>query len=441
MTDQPGATPPVLRPHLGLTGATALAVTVVVGSGALVLPGIAYAQAGATALYSWILAALITVPLLVVFARLGSRYPGAGGVAGFVKAGFGRRAAAGVEVVLLGTFGLGIPAIALTGGNYVCNALNVSTSWAAAVATALLVGCGLVVSGGAKISGDVQTILAVTLTVGLAAAAAIAIAVSRPSSPPLDGTHGAFDLGLLLSTVGVVFFAFTGWEMISFTTEEYKNPSRDFPRVLILSFVLVTAMYLLLALGLQTQLAPDDPLLTVAPISAMVEHAVGPAGGLLVSVLGIVVVVANLIGAIWGASRLVMSSAREGLLPAALATLSPHSSSPRRAVAACVGFFVTIALASGAGALPLATLLGVAGKNFFVLYLLCAAVYSRISHGTPRVFGLIVLIALSVVTLGFGTASWVYIFALLGTGILIDHHRRAKAQHDDAEPSRSRSVS
>lgn len=431
MTDQQSAPPEVLRAHLGLTGATALAVTVVVGSGALVLPGIAYAQAGATALYGWLLAAAITVPLLVVFARLGSRYPGAGGVAGFVMAGFGRRAAAGVEVVLLGTFGLGIPAIALTGGNYVCDALGLSTSWAAAVAAVLLAGGGLVVAGGAKISGGVQTVLAVTLTVGLVASAAIAIAVSRPTVPPLDTTGGgAVDLGLLLATVGLVYFAFTGWEMISFTTEEYKNPQRDFPRVLVLSFILVTGMYLLLALGLQTQLAPDDPALTVAPISAMVEHAVGSTGGLLVSVLGIVVITANLIGAIWGASRLVMSSAREGLLPAPLAVLSPHSSSPRRAVGACVAFFVVVALVSGAGILPLATLLGIAGKNFFFLYLLCAAVYARISHGSPRVFGLVVFLALSVVPFGFGAAAWIYILALLTTGVLVDQYRRSKApQH------------
>jgi amino acid efflux transporter len=82
-----------LRGHLKLPGAIALAITIVVGSGALVLPGVAYRQAGTAALYGWLLAAVVTVPLLVILARLGAAHPGAGGVAGFVQAAFGRRPA------------------------------------------------------------------------------------------------------------------------------------------------------------------------------------------------------------------------------------------------------------------------------------------------------------------------------------------------------------
>ncbi|URN12315.1 hypothetical protein LUW77_13395 [Streptomyces radiopugnans] len=67
--------------HLRLPGAVALAITIVVGSGALVSPGIAYHQTGQAALYAWLVAAAVTVPLLIVFARLGADLPGAGGVA------------------------------------------------------------------------------------------------------------------------------------------------------------------------------------------------------------------------------------------------------------------------------------------------------------------------------------------------------------------------
>ncbi len=125
MTEASGSSPEALKAHLGVSGATALAITVVVGSGALVLPGIALAELGSGAILAWVIAAVVTAPLLVVFAQLGARYPSAGGVAGFAQAGFGRRAAAGVEVVLLGTFGLGIPAIALTGGHYSTRVLGV----------------------------------------------------------------------------------------------------------------------------------------------------------------------------------------------------------------------------------------------------------------------------------------------------------------------------
>ncbi|GAB2638612.1 hypothetical protein GCM10027169_03120 [Gordonia jinhuaensis] len=80
-------------------------------------------------------------------------------------------------------------------------------------------------------------------------------------------------------------------------------------------------MYVLLALAVQTVLAPLDTKTLTSPIEAVVTRTVSSAAGVGVSVLGVVIIVANLIGAIWGASRLVMSSAREGLLPRRLARM------------------------------------------------------------------------------------------------------------------------
>lgn len=276
---------------------------------------------------------------------------------------------------------------------------------------------------GVRLAGSVQTVLAVTLTMGLLTAGIVALTQGAGEVRIQVPQTGA-DLSLLLATVGLVFFAFTGWEMISFTTEEYRNPPRDFPRVLAISFVLVTAMYLLLAAGLQAQVSPDDPTLTGAPMRGMVEGAVGDAGALLVSVLGVVVIAANLVGAIWGASRLVMSSAREGLLPTPLAVVEERRSSPRRAVVAVTAVFILVVAASSSGLLSLTTLLGFAGRNFFWLYLLSVVVYVRLFPGAARAFGVIVAVVLGAVTLSFGLASWLYVGALFVTGVLLERKRR-----------------
>lgn len=425
----PENTPPPaegqLRAHLGLPGATALAITVVVGSGALVLPGIAYRQAGQDATFAWILAAAVTVPLLIVFARLGARYPGAGGVAGFVHAGFGRTAAAAVEVLLLGTFSLGVPGIALTGGNYIMRALGWSGRSGPAAAV-LVLGAGAVVAIGVRLSGRVQTVLALMLTVGLFCAGLLAL--RHPVTPVT--VHVPTETAALLTvaaTVGTVFFAFTGWEMISFTTEEYRNPRRDFPRVLVLSFVLVTLMYVLLAIGLQAQLPSTDPGLTGAPVGEMVERAAGSGAAQATTVLGIVAIAANLVGAFWGASRLVMSSARAGLLPRPLARVHARSSSPRRAVGACVLTCLVVIGFQTAGLFSLGTLLSLAGRNFFVIYLLSALAYARLFTGRARVFGIVVAAVLATLTLGFGFASWAYMVSLLAVGALMHRHRDRRA--------------
>jgi amino acid efflux transporter len=413
-----------LRGHLGLPGAIALAITIVVGSGALVLPGIAYRQAGSAALYAWGLAAAVTVPLLIVFARLGAAYPGAGGVAGFVQAAFGRHLAAGVELLTVGTFGLGIPAIALTGAGYLTVLPGLTGLPRPAAAALLLCVAAAVVFSGVRLSTGVQIVLATALTLGLLGVGVLALTHASPAGHLPPATFSSLTTGA--QAMGVVFFAFTGWEMLSFTTEEYTNPRRDFPRAVILSFLIVTVMYVLLALGVQSLLRRDAVTTASAPIQAIVAQAASPAVGWLVAVLGVVIILANLVGAVWGASRLVMSSAREGLLPRPLARLH-QGENPRTAVIACTTVFLVVIATDALGWSSLGGLLSVAGKNFFLLYLLCALVYARLFRAGHRVLGIVVSVALALIAGAmFGLAQLAYAAALLALGSALSSMRKAR---------------
>ena len=107
-----------LEKTLGLFPAVGLAITMVIGSGLLILPGLAYAQSGSAAIYAWIISALVSIPLLIVFAKLGAEIPGAGGIAGFMQAAFSRRWGVATEILILGTIPGGA-ALAITGGKYI----------------------------------------------------------------------------------------------------------------------------------------------------------------------------------------------------------------------------------------------------------------------------------------------------------------------------------
>jgi amino acid efflux transporter len=415
--------------HLHLPGATALAITVVVGSGALVSPGVAYHQAGRAAIYAWLIAAAVTVPLLVIFARLGGEMPNAGGVAGFVQSVFGRQWAAGIEVLVLGTFSLGIPAIALTGGHYFRQlpGLEATPAWLAALGLLLL--AGMVTAIGGSVSTRTQIVLALAMTAGLIAVAVVGIAAG-----PSAGQPPAMDLesvGIGITSIGAVFFAFTGWEMLSFTTEEYAHPRRDFPRVMIISFVTVTGIYLLLAWAVQTQLAQDASDASSAPLHAVMAAAV-PGIAPVVSVLGVVIIAANLVGAIWAASRLTMSSAREGLLPRPLARLSQaHGTPPRRAVLTCMLVFGAVVVATTSNLVSMPDLLTVAGQNFFLLYLFAAAVYCKHTAGPRRGFGVVVTLVLAGLAATFDPWQLVYAIALLLIGAALARRRGRRAAGDE----------
>lgn len=120
-------------------------------------------------------------------------------------------------------------------------------------------------------------------------------------------------------------------------------------------------MYVLLALAVQTVLAPLDTKTLTSPIEAVVTRTVSSAAGVGVSVLGVVIIVANLIGAIWGASRLVMSSAREGLLPRRLARIDDGN--PRIATGVVAAALLAVIGATALHWASISDLLAVAART------------------------------------------------------------------------------
>lgn len=412
-----------LRRHLTLGPALALAVTTVIGGGALALPGVALDGAGNDALLGWALAGVITIPLLVVFSRLGARYPTAGGIAGFVRPRFGRRAAAGIEMVLLGTVSLGMPAIALSGGGYLAAAVGApaNTAWVGAVLLLLLVTGTLYV--GAALSARLQTVLAIVLTIALVAVGLVGLLSPAAEFIPPSFTVAGWENAV--GVVGVLFFGLTGWEIVAFTLGEYKNPKRDFPRVVALSFVIVIGVYLVLAAGIQAILRPGDATNETAPVAELVSRAVSPEAAVFVSVLGVVILAANLVGAMWGASRLVYASSGEGLLPRGLFHVAGASRTPRRAVLVVGGAFVLLVGASALGVISVTIMFEVAGQNFFLLYVVTAVVYGVEARSrVGRCFGLLLAAALAAVTLlGFDPVDLCYPAALFMIGCLIFRSR------------------
>lgn len=269
-----------LEKTLGLFPAVGLAITMVVGSGLLILPGLAYAESGGAAIYAWLISAIVSIPLLIVFAKLGAEIPGAGGIAGFMQFAFSRRFGVATEILILGTIPGGA-ALAITGGKYIGSIFNSSQGVIFIGTIVVLAFGGLVNYYGAKLSGTVQQTLAIVLVVMLAIIAVLALMFG-------DSTQGEGIAPLsaalnVLPTVGLVFFAFVGWELMSFTTEEFKNPRRDFPLMIAMSFLIVVALYLLVAFAFQSVIPRTHPELENAPIAVMLATIFGDASGKVIS--------------------------------------------------------------------------------------------------------------------------------------------------------------
>ena len=210
--------------------------------------------------------------------------------------------------------------------------------------------------------------------------------------------------------------------MLSFTIEEYKNPKRDYPISVALSFVIVIVLYFLLVISIQLIVPIDDVLLSTAPLSALSQYVFGSVAGDMVGLLSFVIILANLIGAIWAASRLVFSSAREGLLPVSIAKLSVNKIPRVSLVVTCL-LFSTVLVLNYFNFLKVNDLLRLAGQNFFILYGMATLAYIKISATKKqKIFGItsLIIVVLTMGTFGF---ELLYPVALLCVGYFMSKYK------------------
>jgi amino acid transporter len=131
----------------------------------------------------------------------------------------------------------------------------------------------------------------------------------------------------VLAGVSAVFYAYIGFDAISTTAEECKNPQRDLPRGMIYSLIICTVLYILIALVLTgmvnySELKVDDPLAYVFQKLNLNKI------GYLISVSAVVATTSVLLVFQLGQPRIWMSMSRDGLLPKKFAQVHPKFGTP-----------------------------------------------------------------------------------------------------------------
>lgn len=406
--------------RMGLVAATAMSVTTVVGAGLLTLPGLSYAQAGRLGHLPWLLMSVLMLPLLAVFAFFARRHPSAGGVVGYIRLSLGPRLGAASEAIVIGTFSLGLPAIALIGATYLQQTLPGLPVGATAIG---MVTIGLLFGMfGLRVSGAIQTAIATLIVLGLLGLCAgywlHAPSDNGPDVFPLAG-NGVLPMDALLgvlSALPLVLFAYTGWEITAFLAEDMRDPARNLPRSIWASFVIVTLLYVFVAWTVASAATADDGW-RLAPIARLAESWLGVAGLRLTGIIATLLILANVTGAFLSTSRALFSAGRDGLLPQALAQVDGRGL-PVRAMLTGWVLYVVVILVTQTSGLGVETLLQLAGQNFFVLYLLAAVGYTRLQQRTgPRLLGLVaILLVLAMMTL-FSLPGILYCGALALLGL------------------------
>jgi APA family basic amino acid/polyamine antiporter len=135
--------------------------------------------------------------------------------------------------------------------------------------------------------------------------------------------------GVMMAVSGV-FFAYIGFDAVSVLAEESKNPQRDLPRGMVISLVLCTCIYILLALVL-TGVVNYSKFENVGdPLAFIFEKENLNIGWMqfLVSVCAVIAMTSVLLVFQMGQPRIWMSMSRDGLLPPIFQSIHPKFKTP-----------------------------------------------------------------------------------------------------------------
>ena len=341
---------------LGPAAMTAMVVTGVIGAGVFLKARAMTCNVGtpSAVLLAYAVAGLLTLAGALSLAELSAMMPRAGGQYNFIGAAFGRRWAflyGWMETVVDGS--ASIAAVAMVAviffNDYLGGALGTSQVQLATVGTIILV--SLITLASVHANGAFSLVLTVLKVLFIAGIGFVGYfgaggqlghfahsgAAGLCQGIPAGARGGASGFG---AAVLAALWSFNGWQPICAMAEEVRNPGRTMPRALFHGILILIAIYLFVTASYYVALEPVEV--------ASLHESSSVAGAVMSKILGAhgaAWVSLGLVGSIFGclhvltlsAARIPFAMARDGLMPRALASLSPRACVPWVAVMLLAG--------------------------------------------------------------------------------------------------------
>src|SRR5438876_1781793 len=227
----------------------------------------------------------------------------------------------------------------------------------------------------------------------------------------------------VMSGAAIVFFAFIGFDAVSTTAEETRNPQRDMPIGIIGSLIICTLLYVLMSSVLTgikkyTVYTGDAAAVATAFASKPWARALVSAGALAGTTS--VLLVFQL-----GQPRIFMAMARDGLLPQYFAKVHPRFRTPHITTIWTGVVVGVVAMITNIG--DLADLTNIGTLFAFILVCLGVNVLRRVAPDRPRpfrvpfvpVFPILGVILCVVLMLSLPVMTWIRFVVWLGIGLTI----------------------
>lgn len=433
-----------LKRSLGVLQLVMISVGATLGTGILVILGSAVPVAGPAIWIAFVLAGITALLSAVSYAEMAGMVPVSGSSYSYSYATLGEGVAWICGWCLVLEYAVSAAAVAVGAGAYVNQTLQI---FGLSLPDSL---AGGPVEGGViNLSALIVVVLATLLLVRGARESALANTVMVLVKIAIliffvIVAFTAFDAGnfaplLPMGAAGVtgaasmVFFSYIGFDAASTAGEEAKNPQRDLPRAIMIAMMLVTAIYVLVAVAAIGARQWDWFATSEAALVQIVSEITGQKWLVLAFALAsVIAIISVVLTTLYGQTRILLSMGRDGLVPKFFAKVSPKTHTP------VVGTWVTgLVVAIAAALIPLGQLAEATsiGTLFAFALVGVSVMYLRKTQpATPRTFRvplypvtpILGIAACLFLMFNLAGITWVVfgIWMLVGIGIYLGYGRR-----------------
>ncbi|MEU3483786.1 amino acid permease [Streptomyces sp. NPDC033754] len=331
-----------LRRSLSMWQLTMISIGATLGTGIFVVLGDAVPQAGPAVTLAFVIAGLTALFSALSYAELAGTIPVAGSSYSYAYATMGELVAWVCGWCLVLEYGVSVAAVAVGWGEYVNELLDGTIGVTIPDALSSAPGEGGIINlpalivvllamvfllGGAKESARANTIMVVVKIAALVLFCTIGFMGFK------SGNYSDFmPLGMAgVSAAGAsLFFSYIGFDAASTAGEEAKNPQRDLPRAIMLSLIIVTALYVLVAAVAVGAWNWKDFEGSEASLAAIMNDVSGQAfWGTLLAAGAVISIASVVLTVLYGQTRVLFAMSRDGLVPKVFGKVSPKTGTPR----------------------------------------------------------------------------------------------------------------
>ena len=309
----PTSTPPS---NIGLVAALSIGVGGMIGAGIFSILGVVAAESGSAMPISFAIGGVVALLAAYSYVQLGKTFPSVGGAVTFLVQGWGIGTTAGsLNIFQYISYVISIALYATGFAAYAVTFIDLpSKVWAIGVVV-VFTGINFV---GSRLMGRAESVIVIIkVTILIVFIVAAFLSIDSQSMERLSPSDWAGPIAMITGA-GILFVGYEGFGLITNAAANMKRPKWEIPRAIYGSVAIVIAIYVLVAIGVVTNI-PLSQLKTLgdSALAVAAEPSLGKFGFKLIAIAAMLSTASAVNATLFGSANVAYQVSKNGSLPTA----------------------------------------------------------------------------------------------------------------------------